>query len=86
MNELKKNTAVRSFSGATTERLENKLHVNNNNIERCKTIIIHVGGNDADQGVDLEKFIESYSSLLDDLVSKNHRLIVSGLLPREREC
>ena len=81
MNELKKNTAVRSFSGATIERLENKL--NNYNIERCKTIIIHVGGNDADQGVDLKTFTESYSSLLDNLASENRRLIVSGLLPRE---
>ena len=81
VNELKKNTAVRSFTGATIERLENKL--NNYNIERCKTIIIHVGGNDADQGVDLKTFTESYSSLLDNLASENRRLIVSGLLPRE---
>ena len=45
--------------------------------------MIHVGGNDADQGVDLKTFTESYSSLLDNLASENRRLIVSGLLPRE---
>ena len=81
INELKKNTTVRSFPGATTDRLQNKL--NQFNIDKCKNIIIHVGGNDADQGVDLETFTESYTSLLDNLESENRRLIVSGLLPRE---
>ena len=81
VNELKKHTAVRSFPGATIERLQNKLK--QYNIQRCKTMIIHVGGNDADQGADLETFTESYTSLLDNLESENRRLIVSGLLPRE---
>ena len=81
VNELKKNTAVRSFPGATIEGLERKL--NNYNIDKCKTIVIHVGGNDADQGVDIETFTESNSSLLDNMASENRRLIVSGLLPRE---
>ena len=45
-----------------TGLLERKL--NNYNIDKCKTIVIHVGGNDADQGVDIETFTESYSSLL----------------------
>ena len=81
VNELKKNTAVRSFPGATIEGLERKL--NNYNIDKCKTIVIHVGGNDADQGVDIETFTESFSSLLDNMASENRRLIVSGLLPRE---
>ena len=42
-----------------------------------------MGENDADQGVDLDSFEESYSSLLDGLASENRRLIVSGLLTRE---
>lgn len=81
MNDLKRDTAVRSFPGATIERLENKL--NNFNIERCKTIVIHVGGNDADQGANLETFTESYSTLLDNLTSENRKLIVSGFIPRK---
>ena len=40
MNELKKNTAVRSFPGAMSEGLESKL--DNYNIDICKTIIISV--------------------------------------------
>ena len=80
-NQLKKGTAVRSFPGATIPSLQNQLK--NYNIEKCKTIMIHVGGNDADQGVDLDTFNDSYSTLLNNLTSPGRRLIVSGLLPRE---
>lgn len=61
--------------------MQNKL--NDYNIDRCKTIIIHVGGNNADQGVDLETFSDNYTTLLDNLTSDDRRIIVSGLLPRE---
>ena len=80
VNELKKNTAVRSFPGATIKSLQSKLR--QFNIDKCETIIIHVGGNDADQGIDLDKFSDSYTSLINDLTSENRHIIVSGLLPR----
>ena len=41
-----------------------------------------MGGNDADQGMDLKKITDSYTSLLNDLTSENRHIIVSGLLPR----
>ena len=41
-----------------------------------------MGGNDADQSTDLNKFADSYTSLINDLTSENRRIIVSGLLPR----
>ena len=41
-----------------------------------------MGGNDADQGMDLNNFTDSYTSLINDLTSKNHHIIVSGLLHR----
>lgn len=81
INELKPDTTVRSFSGATTETLKTKLE--NYNLENCKTIILQVGGNDADNEDDLDTFHENYVSLLDSLVSDERRIIVSGLLPRK---
>ena len=80
VNELNKSAAVRTFPGATVEALLNRL--NQFNIDKYETFIVHVGGNDADQGVDLDSFRDSYSTLLNKLTSDNCRLIVSGLLPR----
>ena len=51
-------------------------------IENCTTIILHVGGNDADDSMDLESFQNNYIDLMDSLASDDRRLIVSGLLPR----
>ena len=51
-------------------------------LENCKTIIIAVGGNDADNGVDLDDFLDNYIDLLDYLASDDRQLIVSGLHPR----
>ena len=45
--------------------------------------MLHVGGNDADNGTDIETFAEQYESLLTELMSNNRRVIVSGLLPRK---
>ncbi|MEW8545694.1 MAG: SGNH/GDSL hydrolase family protein [Candidatus Thiodiazotropha sp.] len=42
-----------------------------------------VGGNDADNGDDLETFCDNYIALLESLASDDRRLIVSGLLPRK---
>ncbi len=46
---LKKDTAVRTFPGATINSLSAEL--SNMNIEQCQTVILHVGGNDADEGI-----------------------------------
>ena len=79
--ELKPNTTVRSFPGATTETLKEKLCAYN--LDNCKTIIVHVGGNDADDSKDLETFCDDFISLLESLTDKDRRIIVSGLLPRK---
>ena len=80
-NELKPNTTVRSFPGATTATLKDKLSAYN--IEKCKTVILHVGGNDAHDGKDLNTFCDDYISLLESLIDEDRRIIVSGLLPRK---
>ena len=77
--ELKPNTTVRSFPGATTETLKEKMCAYN--LDNCKTIIVHVSGNDVDDGKDLETFCDDFISLLENLVDKDRRIIVSGLLP-----
>ena len=78
--DLKSNATVRSFPGATTETLKTKLQ--QYDLDNCETIILHVGGNDADNGVDLDGFQDNYIDLLDYLASDDRQLIVSGLLPR----
>ena len=80
-NELNGHTTVRSFSGATITTLKDK--IKKYNIDECKTIILHVGGNDADQGVDIDSFCDNYIALLESLASDDRRIIVSGLLPRK---
>ena len=44
---------------------------------------MHIGGNNADNGADVDTFSENYISLLNTLSAKNRRIIVSGLLPRQ---
>ena len=80
-NQLNSETAVRSFPGATTVSLREKLR--DYDIDNCKTIILHVGGNDADNGDSLDSFCDNYIELLESLASDDRRLIVSGLLPRK---
>ena len=79
--DLNSDTAVRSFSGATTVSLKEKLQ--EYDIEKCKTVILHVGGNDADDGDSLETFCDNNIELLESLACDDRRLIVSGLLPRK---
>ena len=80
-NQLNSDTAVRSFPGATTVSLREKLKTYD--IESCKTVILLVDGNDADDGDSLETFCDNYIELLESLASYDRRLIVSGLLPRK---
>ena len=72
VNDLNKDTAVRSFSGATIDKLQNKLK--QYDINKCETVIMHVGGNDADEGLELEHFRDAYSSLLDNVLRDNRRI------------
>ena len=71
VQDLKPDTTVRSFFGARVNTIGEK------------TLILHVGGNDADSGVDLDSFYENYVSLLNDLSAENRHIIVSGFTPRE---
>ena len=81
VSNLKPDTTVRSFSGARADTIGEKLA--DYNIDECKTIILHVSGNDADEGVDLDTFSKSYVSLLNSISAENRRIIVSGVLPRK---
>ena len=81
VNDLKPGTTVRSFSGARADTIREKL--SKYNIDDCKTIILHVGDNDADDGVDIDTFSKSYVSLLNSIAAENRRIIVSGFLPRK---
>ena len=80
-NELNPDTTVRSFSGTTTKSIKEKLK--DYDTENCKTIILHVSGNGADNGDDFDSFCDKYIALLESLASEDRRLIVSGLLPRK---
>ena len=71
---------VRSFPGTTSQTLKSKLQ--EYETDNCKTIILHVGGNDGDNGADMDSFQDEYILLLEILASEDRRLIVSGLLPR----
>ena len=79
--DLQSTATVRSFSGAKTDTICDS--ISKYDITSCKTIILHVGGNDADSGVDINTFSNNYVSLLNNLDAENRRIIVSGLLPRE---
>ena len=80
-NQLHENIAVRTFPGATISTIKSKL--SDLNIEKCETIIIHVGGNDADNGVELDSFHEEFETLIDSVSDGTRRVIISGLLPRD---
>ena len=81
VSDLKPYTTVRSFSGARSDTIGEKL--SKYNIDDCKTIVLPVGGNDADNSADLDTFSDNYISLLNSLSADNRRIIASGLLPRE---
>ena len=78
--DLKSNATVRSFPGATTETIKIKLQ--QYDLNNCKTIILHVGRNDADNGVDLDDFQGNFIDLLDYLASDDRHFIVSDLLSK----
>ena len=81
VSDLNRSTAVRTFSGAKIDTIKTKL--SEYNLDSCKTVILQVGGNDADSGTDLETFSDEYEQLIHSLKENDHRVIVSGLLPRE---
>ena len=80
-SELKVNTTVRSFPGATINSLKSRL--SGYDLDECKTIILHIGTNDADNGSDIETFAENFETLITDLMKNDRQVIVSGLLPRK---
>ena len=54
MQDVKTDTAVRSFSVAKVDTISEKLP--KYNIDECNTLILHFGGNYADSGVNLDSF------------------------------
>ena len=80
ISDLNTNVAIKTFPGATVNSIKDKLA--DYDLSKCKTIILHVGGNDADNSTYIETFCDNYVSLLESLQTDDRRLIVSGLLPR----
>ena len=72
---------MRSVSGARVDTIDKRL--SELNIDACKTIILQVGGNDADNCVDLDTFSGNFGTLLNSISEDNRRIIVSGLHPRK---
>ena len=70
---------MRSFSGATIDSLKSKL--SKYNLDQCKTVLLLVGGNDADNGMDLKIFAKKYKALITEMLKKDRRVIVIGFLP-----
>ena len=54
VSDLNKSTAVRTFPRATIDTIKSKL--SQYTLDNCKTIILLVGTNDAENGTDLETF------------------------------
>ena len=79
--DLKSTATVRSFSGVRADTICDS--ISKYDITSYKTIVLHVSGNDADNGVDITIFSNNNVSLLNNLDTENRRIIVSGLLPRE---
>ena len=79
--ELNDNTAVKTVRGATIDTLKAKL--DDLEIDNCKTLIVHVGGNDAGGGEELGDFRDNFDSLLGTVNDGNRRVIVSELTPRD---
>ena len=52
-------------------------------IDNCKTLIVHVGGNDAAGGEELGDFRDNFESLLGTVNDGNRRVIVSEPTPRD---
>ena len=63
-SELNANTTVRSFPGATINTL--KSYLSGYDLDECKTVLIHVGTNDAADDADIETFAENFESLITD--------------------
>ena len=78
--KLKTNAAIRTFPGPIVYSLGTKL--GDYDLDKCPTIIGHVGRNSASKSTDLDAFCDNYISLLDSLLAEDRRLIVSDLLPR----
>ena len=72
---------MRLFLGATIDSLKSKL--SKYNLDQCKTVLRLVGGNDADNGIDLETFAKKYKALITEMLKYDRRVNVIGLLHRK---
>ena len=82
VSDLNKSTAVRTFPRATIDTIKSKLsEYTLDYYSISKTIILLVGGNDAENGTDLETFAAKYEQLLNSLLADDHHVSIDGLLP-----
>ena len=64
-NQLNANTTVRSFSGATIDSV---------NLDQCKTVLLLISGNDADNGMDRKIFAKKYEALITEMLKKDKKI------------
>ena len=81
INNLNEKTTVRTIPETTVEKL--KFRLDSLDIDKCKNLILHVGGNDAANGEDLHDFRDSYECLIDSVYVDDRNVIISELLPRD---
>ena len=65
----------------SVEKLKSRL--DSLDIDKCKNIILHVGGNDAANGEDLDDFRDNYEFLIDSVYVDDRCVIISELFPRD---
>ncbi|CAC5395801.1 unnamed protein product [Mytilus coruscus] len=78
------NTEVCTNRGANIDRLKDV--IKKKDMSKYRTIIIHIGGNDFDNGDNLQSIRDNYEALLYLLNIKCHphcKFVVSGILPRK---
>lgn len=81
VNLLRKDVDVWTHSGATVLDIYNDIHFNID-LSKYHTVIVHVGGNDADRRKDVRQFTSIYDDLIAHLQRNQCLVYVSEILPR----
>ena len=81
-SKLRAGVKVWSHSGADVLDIYRDIKYNID-VSPYHTVVIHVGGNDAEDGKDKGQFISIYEELIRYLKSNGCQVVVSGILPRK---
>ena len=77
---LADNVRVKSYPQAKIETLEE--NITNMDLSRYEKIVLHVGWHDMDAKIKPSDFKIKYQSLLNSIMDKHGKIVISGLLPR----